>query len=320
MEEIDILLATYNGEKYLNEQIESILNQTYKNFRLIIYDDCSTDDTLKILEKYKQVDNRIIVYRQEENVGYVKNFEMLLEKVENDIYMLSDQDDVWLPNKIEESLKTLREQKADLVYTDLEVVDENLNVIYPSFTKYRKTFDKAKKYNDYRAVFLYNLVTGCTIISKKAFINKILPLPKNKYMPHDFWLALNVAINGKIYFLEKPYIMYRQHGNNQIGSKKTTEDYKSFKQVRDLFVDVKINIFTTYVQNNKSFPNDLKELSKNALNYFNSVKDIKYINFKDWKTFNDLYKYDNFKYYIINFIIINIPILGSLLYKFKMKG
>lgn len=97
--QIDVLLATYNGEKYVKEQIESILNQTYRNIRIIISDDCSTDNTVKILEEYKEKDKRIELYTQKENLGVVKNIEFLLKKVENELYMLSDQDDVWLPKK-----------------------------------------------------------------------------------------------------------------------------------------------------------------------------------------------------------------------------
>ena len=164
MEKIDILLATYNGEKYIKEQIDSILNQTYRNFRLIISDDKSSDGTLEVLRQYEKKDKRIIVYEQENNLGYIKNFEFLLNKVESNIYMLSDQDDIWLPEKVEASYAMLQSQNADLVYGDLEVVDENLQTIYPSFAKYRKTFEKSMKYKDYRAVFLYNLVTGCTIM------------------------------------------------------------------------------------------------------------------------------------------------------------
>ena len=96
MDKIDILMATYNGEKYLKEQIESILNQTYSNFRLIVSDDCSTDNTRMILEEYQEKDNRIEIYYQDKNLGYIKNFEFLLNKVENNFYMLSDQDDIWI--------------------------------------------------------------------------------------------------------------------------------------------------------------------------------------------------------------------------------
>ena len=133
MEQIDILMATYNGEKYLKEQIESILQQTYTNFKLIISDDCSKDNTREILEQYAQKDSRIEIHFQQQNLGYVKNFEFLLTKVENDIYMLSVQDDVWLPTKVEKTYNKMKEADADLVFTDLEVVDENLQTLYPSF-------------------------------------------------------------------------------------------------------------------------------------------------------------------------------------------
>ena len=168
MEQIDILLATYNGEKYLEEQLNSILNQTYSNIRILISDDCSKDKTRKILEKYAQKDNRIQLYFQEKNLGYVKNFEFLLRQVENDIYMLSDQDDVWQETKVEHTYKKLIESNADLVFTDLEVVDENLKTIYPSFNDYMKLTRKIKKYvNDYRLQYLYNCVSRMYINVKK---------------------------------------------------------------------------------------------------------------------------------------------------------
>ena len=132
-EKIDILMATYNGEKYLKEQIESILNQTYKNIRLIISDDASKDSTPQILEEYRKKDSRIEIYLNKENRGVVKNIEFLLEKVEDEFYMLADQDDVWLPLKVEKSIETLKKQNADLVFGDLEVVDEKLETLYPSF-------------------------------------------------------------------------------------------------------------------------------------------------------------------------------------------
>ena len=128
-EKIDILLATYNGEKYVAEQIESILNQTYKNFNLIISDDNSSDNTPKILEDYAKKDSRIILNLQEKNLGVVKNIEFLLKQVQNEYYMLSDQDDVWLEQKVEKSLETLKNENADLVFGDLEIVDENGKVI-----------------------------------------------------------------------------------------------------------------------------------------------------------------------------------------------
>ena len=187
MEVIDILMATYNGEKYLREQIDSILNQTYSNFRLLISDDCSKDGTRKILEEYEKKDNRIIVFYQEKNLGYVKNFEFLLTKVENEIYALSDQDDVWNSDKVEKSVKKLKDSNADLVFTDLEVVNEKLETLYPSYNDYMIFSRKISKFtNSYLLEYLYNTITGCTLVSKKKFLDKILPIPMDsKYVIHD---------------------------------------------------------------------------------------------------------------------------------------
>ena len=125
---IDVLLPTYNGQKYVVEQIESILNQTYKNIKLIISDDCSTDNTPEILKELAQKDERIILHLHEKNLGVVKNIEFLLKQVKSDFYMLADQDDFWLEQKIEKSMETLKKENADLVFGDLEVVDKDLKI------------------------------------------------------------------------------------------------------------------------------------------------------------------------------------------------
>ena len=137
MEQIDILLATYNGEKYLREQLDSILNQTYQNFKLIVSDDCSTDLTREILKEYEEKDKRIIVFYQEKNLCYIKNFEFLLKNVKSEYYALSDQDDVWKPEKIEVAMNMLKENNADLYYCDLNLVDKDCNMLYESYWKFR---------------------------------------------------------------------------------------------------------------------------------------------------------------------------------------
>ena len=108
---IDILMATYNGEKYLREQIDSILEQSYTEFRLLISDDCSTDDTRNILNEYVKKDRRVIVFLQNKNIGAVKNFQYLMEKVESDYFMFSDQDDIWQKDKIRKSIHKIEESK-----------------------------------------------------------------------------------------------------------------------------------------------------------------------------------------------------------------
>ena len=318
-EKVDVLLATYNGEKYLKEQIDSILNQTYQNINLIISDDNSNDSTRKILEEYKKIDNRITVYFQNENQGYIKNFEFLLKQVKNPYYMLSDQDDVWLPEKIEKSMKTLKEKNADLVFGDLEVVDEKLNTIYPSFGDFMLLNRKINKYIDsYKVNYLYNCVTGCTILSKKEFIKDILPIPNDsKYVPHDYWMALMISLKGRLAYMPEKYIKYRQHGNNQIGTDKISHKFKKLDQVRELFINVKLGVFGTYVANNEKFPKELQELNLKALEYFKMLQKKKNFNFKNWHIFYELYKNETFNYCVLNFIIMNLPFIGRGLFNIR---
>ena len=316
---IDILLPTYNGEKYLKEQIDSILNQTYKNIRLIISDDCSKDSTPKILEEYRGKDERIELYLQKENIGVVKGIEFLLKKVKSNYYMLADQDDVWLPMKVEKSIETLKKENADLVFGDLEVVDQDLKTMYPSFGDFMLLNRKINKYiNSYKVNYLYNCVTGCTVLSKKEFIEKILPIPtESKYLIHDHWIGLIVALNGKLAYMPEKYIKYRQHGNNQVGTDKISHGFKNLEQVRELFINVKLGVFGTYVNNKEKFSKELQEQNEKALNYYNDIKDKKNFNFKGWKIFHELYKTETPIYYIENFIIMNMPFFGKILFKIR---
>lgn len=316
---IDILLPTYNGEKYLKEQLDSILNQTYKNIRLIISDDCSKDSTPKILEEYRNKDERIELYLQKENIGVVKEIEFLLKKVKSNYYMLADQDDVWLPIKVEKSIETLKKQNADLVFGDLEVVDQNLKTIYPSFGDFMLLNRKINKYIDsYKVNYLYNCVTGCTVLSKKEFIEKILPIPtESKYLIHDHWIGLVVALNGKLVYMPEKYIKYRQHGNNQVGTDKISHGFKRLEQVRELFINVKLGVFGTYVNNKNRFPTELQEQNEKALDYFNDIKNKKNFNFKGWGIFHELYKTEKPIYYMENFIIMNMPLIGRILFKIR---
>ncbi len=318
MEKIDILLATYNGEKYIKEQIDSILNQTYADFNLIISDDASTDDTVKLLEEYANKDKRIILYKQEKNIGSTNNFEFLLTKVENNYYMLSDQDDVWEKEKVEKSIKTIINTNADLVFSDLSVVDENLKTINESFCKLKGIYKKIKKDKNYSALYLNNYVTGCTIISKKKFIKEILPLPKNKkYLIHDYWISIVISQKGKLEFIDEKLVKYRQHGKNQVGTEQKTKNMNSIQEIRNLFLDVKIEHFSTFVENNERFIKSRQQDNIDALNYYTMLKNVKTINFKSFLLFYKLYKYENLKYFILNFIILNMPGLASFLYKFK---
>lgn len=312
-EKVDILLATYNGEKYLKEQIESILNQTYKNIQIIISDDCSKDGTRDILKEYEK-NNKIKIFYQEKNLGYVKNFEFLLKQVENNIYMLSDQDDVWKEEKVEKTVEKLKKENLDLVFGDLEVVDENLNTIHKSYNKYMHLDNKIQKHlNDYKLQYLYNCMTGCTIASKKEWLDKILPLPTNsKYMIHDYWLGLIISLNGKIGYLKEPYILYRQHGNNQVGISKASKKFKELEKIRNLSIEIKLGIFETYVKHKEIFPKKIRKQNKEALEYFKMLQTKKNINFRKWNIFYKLYKEETLFKFLQNFMVLNIPCLAKI--------
>ena len=319
-EKVDILLATYNGEKYIKEQIESILNQTYKNIQIIISDDCSKDGTRQILKEYEKND-KIKVFYQEENLGYVKNFEFLLKQVESNLYMLSDQDDVWKKEKVEKSVEKIESEKLDLVFGDLEVVDENLNTLYKSYNRYMHLIHKIKKYQkDYRLQYLYNCMTGCTIISRKNWIDKVLPFPTNsKYMIHDYWLGLVIALNGKVGYIEEPYILYRQHGKNQVGSKKASKTASKLEKVRNISINTRIGTFETYVMHEEIFNEKLRKQNEKALEYFKMLKNKKNFNFRQWGIFFRLYKYESFSQYIKNFMVLNLPWIVKIVFDLKHK-
>jgi len=316
---VDVLIATCNGEKYVKEQIESILNQTYKNIKVIVSDDRSDDSTPSILKQLAEKDNRITLNLQKERLGVVGNFEFLLKQVQSKYYMLSDQDDFWLPEKIEKSVQKLEEDNSDFVFGDLEVVDQDLNTIYPSFGDFMLLNRKIKKYiGTNRLNYLYNCVTGCTVLGKKEFIEKILPIPTiSKYLIHDHWMGLMMSIYGKNSYIEEKYIKYRQHGNNQVGTNKLSHKFTKMDDVRELFINVKLGVFETYVKNNDKFPKELQKLNTEAYEYFKMIEDKKNFNFKKWNVFHELYKTEKFMYYMENFLIMNLPFFGRILFKIR---
>ncbi len=318
---IDVLMATYNGEKFLKEQIDSILGQTYTDFRLLISDDMSTDSTRAILNEYVAKDNRVVVFLQRKNLGPAKNFEYLMKKVESEYFMFSDQDDIWQKDKIEKSIHKIQATKSDLVYTNLEVVNQDLERIHKSYWKLKGFDKKAKFCHNFESLFLNNYITGSTMLIHSKWIEKILPLPqKSKYILHDYWSALIVSKFGKMAYIEEPLVKYRQHINNRIGSKRKTDEIKDFYQMRDLFIEVKIDHFKTFMQSIDMFEDDsVKELTKVSYQYFCGLKNGKKMTFKEICLFWKLYQYENFRYRLENFLILHMPRLAKPLFQIR-KG
>jgi glycosyltransferase involved in cell wall biosynthesis len=221
---VDIVLATYNGDRFLEAQLQSILMQDYPDWRLLIRDDGSCDRTHEIIEAYLQREpNRLkwLNLGEFENVGVTQNFNRLLEQSSGDYTFLCDQDDSWLPQKITDSLDMMQRLEAQwgaetpiLVHSDLSVVSEQLEVLHSSFWR-SHNLDPAC--NSLQHLLIRNHITGCTILINKALRQIALPIPQSAFM-HDWWLGLVTAAFGKIAYLKQPTVLYRQHQQNQVGA------------------------------------------------------------------------------------------------------
>lgn len=228
---IDVCLTTYNGEKYVKEQIESILSQLPENANLLVSDDCSTDGTLNLLKEYP-----IKILKNVVNRGILGNFSSVLEAATGDYIFLSDMDDVWLPGKIEKSLQTMYELEKRhgkdhpiLVHTDLHVVDAQLQSIHPSYWKFSKIHPA--KGQTFPRLLAQNCVTGCTMLVNRALLNKALPVPQEAVM-HDWWLALVAVAFGTIEAIPEATILYRQHQSNDTGAKRLGVKKKNVEKAK----------------------------------------------------------------------------------------
>lgn len=264
MKNVAILLSTFNGEKYLDELLNSIINQTYINFDIYIIDDGSTDSTISIIKFYVKLHKNIhLLEIGKPSKGAFYSFIALLNFVEADYYFFADQDDVWLNNKVKilvDRLVYLEKQFGKtpiLVHSDLKVVDENLKLISSSFSSYSNiNHDIFKKSKYFYSVT--NSVVGCSMGINKYVKNLCFPVNSFATM-HDSWITLSTAFNGGIIdYTPEKLVLYRQHGNNVIGANKANgiiyfaskvfrvdtliSSYKN-KYVLTKSIDCKFNVF-----------------------------------------------------------------------------
>jgi glycosyltransferase involved in cell wall biosynthesis len=220
---IAILLATYNGERYLVEQIESILRQSYTNWKIYIHDDGSTDCTLDIVKKYSENYPENIYYL-DDGITFKNpqdNFIHLLNNVQADWYLFCDQDDFWVENKIKYLVSEL-DLRLDtetplLVFSDASIVDQSLALIHPSLLRNNKSYSELEIMKE--NLIFRNFVTGCTMMINDSTKSEALEYSLENIVMHDWWLALVVLFsNGKFIFIDKPLVLYRQHDLNLIGA------------------------------------------------------------------------------------------------------
>lgn len=198
---ITVCLASYNGEKFIKEQIDSILIQMQPNDELIISDDGSVDNTTGIIKSI--ADTRIKLLVDSNFKDPIKNFQNCLQYASGDYVFLSDQDDVWIEGKYEKMVRLLKDY--DLVVSDSIIVDESLNILEPSFFNF---FGSGKG-------ILKNVIKssyyGSCMAFRKSVLDKSLPFPNTKEIGHDLWIGLVAEMTGKVFFYDEPLLLYRRH-------------------------------------------------------------------------------------------------------------
>lgn len=217
---VSIAMCTYNGEKYIKEQLSSIIEQTFENFELIITDDGSSDSTIEIIKKYQDKDNRIMLYQNEKNLGFKKNFEYAISLCSGEYIALADQDDIWKSNKLEVFLESIKDNV--LIYSDAILIDKDSQEIGKELVRSEKRNLVSGNCN--KAFILDNCVSGNTLMFKRSLVANILPIPET-ISYHDIWIAFVASTYGTIIYTEEAMTYYRRY-SEQITHRDINNDFK----------------------------------------------------------------------------------------------
>ena len=232
---ISVCIATYNGERFIREQIDSILRQLSSDDEIIVSDDGSTDDTISIIDSIN--DKRIRIIEGPRKHSPTHNFECAMKEAKGDYIFMADQDDVWKPNKVEVCIEWLH--KYDCVVSDAEVTDSNLNPLYPSLY----TIMQVRQGRIYNTVWK-NGYTGCCMAFRRNVLNASLPFPKNIPM-HDIWIGNVAAYKYNVKFIPDKLIMFRRH-NETISCNGKGSKYSIWQQMKFRWSIIK-NIVNLYI-------------------------------------------------------------------------
>ena len=321
-EKIDILVATYNSNiNFLRMQLDSLLSQNYSNIRVIISDDASSkSETKDFLTEYSKKDNRITLFLNEKNRGYVKNFEFLLEKSDANYIMFCDHDDIWYNTKVQKMYDKLVSEDVDLVYCNAKQIDEKGKILQESYIDY-KHLPKMNGKNSTLACSRH-IAIGCSQIFTKKIKEQMLPF-KESVMAHD-WINVYLATLGKgVAYIDEPLFEYRLHNTNEFGGRSLNQNlnrwkekygntYKAYKEYRNWAIT------DTFYKGSKMCDdyvhldiNDeiLKYYEKLMLTKFLNVHFIKYLKYLSFKGIGSRK--------IKEIVLFHLPLLGYA--KFKIR-
>lgn len=320
---VDILLATYNTNlTYLKIQIDSILNQSHRQIHLMISDDCSSNEKVRgILEEYAQKDERITLYLQPQNLGYLKNFEFLLKQSEAPYVMFCDHDDIWYADKVKKSLGILKGRDVDLVYTDAEQIDEQGAILHTSYLSYKNMPQIEGKENI--LAFSRHIAIGCSQLFTKKIKDQMLPFSENM-IAHD-WISVYLASKEKgIYCIKEPLFGYRLHNSNVFGGRNLKQNLslwkkdngrglKSYHNYRQKAI---VDAYLKGAQMCESYAEKLgRTLSKeeqHVLEYYQKIKESKYINWYIKRYYQYLAFKGIGKRALKEVLLFHFPVLGYL--------
>jgi glycosyltransferase involved in cell wall biosynthesis len=303
---LSIAMATYNGEKYIREQLDSILKQTYQDFELIVCDDCSMDSTWEILKDYKKKDRRIAIHQNDKNIGFKENFQKAILLCQSDYIALSDQDDIWYPNHLEILFENIGEYS--LICSNALLVNHKNESLAKTMYDIKNLTGFSQ---DIKALSFYlfynNFVQGATALFKKELIDKACPFPESIAF-HDHWLALNAVMTKGVVCLNIVTIRYRQHNDT------VTQDKIS------IYKYLLLNVFYRKKQKTYSVLVCLKSRYLSADNWKKIMLDnaIKFYRSKEMSVFPFyaiffLIKYYKNMYWQFNYKFIFLRILKILL-------
>jgi glycosyltransferase involved in cell wall biosynthesis len=271
MMKVSVALCTYNGAKYIVQQLQSISRQTVRPDEVIVCDDRSTDDTVALVEKFAAEANLPVkLYVNESNLGSTKNFEKALLLCGGDVVFLSDQDDIWMPEKVEHVLAYFDGHRdKEVVFTDGYVINEGGHTIGTLFERARFYKEQQQQWNSGQGFRLLlkngNYATGATMSVRQRFLHIILPFETLETFIHDGIIALKASVGNRIGFLDEKLIAYRLHATQQVGFK------KAHSRIHETFLSLKRKIKGAWVHRDKYLQRDIRDLKalKNLMQRYN---------------------------------------------------